>query len=251
MDSAGRITQLTLIIPTINEGDNLKTLLARLDSTETPCKISVLVVDDGSKDDTVAVARNFVGKRITVTPVEGPRKGLGAAYGTGVNLAISQQADFIGQMDADLSHEPEAIARLIQPLLAGADIVIGSRYILGGSLPANWALHRIALSVLGNRFVCFLTGYHTPKDWTTGYKLYKVNVAKSIFPRLGKIEGYTFNAAFLLFSLKEGFSVAEVPIDFRDRGTGKSKMRSTDYIFGLMYFLVKQRFSPSKVNTGR
>ncbi|MET1133482.1 MAG: glycosyltransferase, partial [Aeromicrobium sp.] len=157
-----------MVIPTFNEADNLAWIVARLRAAQPA--IDVLVVDDGSPDGTGGIADDLAAADPAVRVVHRTTKaGLGAAYLHGFRVALEAGYDVVGEMDADGSHQPEQLDRLLQALRDGADLVIGSRWVPGGSV-VNWPLRRELLSRGGNLYVRLLLGVKV-RDATAGYRL--------------------------------------------------------------------------------
>jgi len=212
-----------IVTPTYNERDNLPLLIAGILAHD---GARVLVVDDGSPDGTGAIAdqlaRDHPG-RIEVMHRTGPR-GLGRSYVDGLQHAIAEgRAEFICQMDADLSHNPEYLPDLIAAA-ATQDLVIGSRYLHGVSV-VNWPLHRIFLSAFGNRYIRFITSLST-SDCTSGYRCWR-REALGRMPIANMVsDGYSFLVEMLFEAKRRGLRIGEVPIIFIERRQGQSKLSS-------------------------
>jgi dolichol-phosphate mannosyltransferase len=212
-----------VVTPTYNERENLPVLAAgvlKYDGTR------MLVVDDGSPDGTGAVAdqlaRDYPG-RVEVMHRTGPR-GLGRSYVDGLLHAIQEErADFICQMDADLSHNPEYLPALVNSA-ATHDLAIGSRYLNGVSV-VNWPLHRIFLSAFGNRYIRLITSL-SASDCTSGYRCWR-REALARMPIANMVsDGYSFLVEMLYEAQRRGLRIAEVPIIFIERRQGQSKLSS-------------------------
>jgi dolichol-phosphate mannosyltransferase len=211
-----------IVIPTYNERDNLEWVVGRVRSAVP--EVDVLVVDDGSPDGTGAVADRMAAADSQVTVLHRSEKtGLGAAYLAGFGVALERGYDVIGEMDADGSHQPEQLPRLLAAL-PGADLVIGSRWVAGGSV-VNWPLSRKVLSVGGNLYARVLLGIPL-RDVTAGYRLFRRTTLETI--GLGSVEsaGYIFQTDLAFRTLRAGLTVVEVPIEFVERVRGESKMSS-------------------------
>lgn len=237
---------LVIVIPTYNERGNIERLIAALVFDVFPTldgwQPSVLVIDDSSPDGTAEVVRSLGQQWPNVHVLVGPKQGLGAALIRGMGHAVDDlHADGIVTMDADLSHDPAAIPSLLKKIVEGNDLVLGSRYIAGGSIPADWAWHRKFFSSVGNRIVRFALGQPEYRDWTTGFRALRRGVFAAVAPALGGYNGYTFQVAFLHEALLHGFRVAEVPIQFADRRVGKSKIAPAEYVFTLLQYLLRSR----------
>ena len=212
-----------IVTPTYNERDNLPVLAEGILKHE---GTRMLVVDDGSPDGTGAVADALAVQhpgRVEVMHRTGPR-GLGRSYVDGLLHAIREgRAEFICQMDADLSHNPEYLPDLVRAAQHN-DLVIGSRYLRGVSV-VNWPLHRIFLSAFGNRYIRLITSLATT-DCTSGYRCWR-REALARMPIADMIsDGYSFLVEMLYEAKQRGFRIAEVPIIFVERRLGQSKLSS-------------------------
>jgi dolichol-phosphate mannosyltransferase len=210
----------TVIVPTYNERANLPVLLAGLMEH---AGVRVLVVDDQSPDGTGdiadALAREYPG-RVDVLHRTG-RRGLGRSYIDGIKQAIAQPVDYICQMDADLSHDPQHLPDLLAAA-SRADVVLGSRYVPGGAV-ANWPLRRRLLSRFANLYIRTVTrlGAH---DCTSGYRCWRRGVLASLPLDRFFSDGYSFLVEMLFVASRRGCQIAEVPITFVERREGKSKI---------------------------
>jgi dolichol-phosphate mannosyltransferase len=216
----GELGRVVVVIPTYNEVDNLEWIVGRL-RTAHP-ELDVLVVDDGSPDGTGAVADRLAASDARVTVLHRTvKEGLGAAYLHGFRTALDAGYDVIGEMDADGSHQPEQLHRLLDALRT-ADLVIGSRYVPGGSV-VNWPLSRQALSRGGNLYVRLLLGIHV-RDATAGYRLFRREALEKIDLEAVQSTGYVFQTDLAYRAVRAGLRVVEVPIEFVERVRGDSKM---------------------------
>jgi len=215
--SLGRVV---MVVPTYNEAENLGWLVGRLRAAEP--EVDVLVVDDNSPDGTGAVADELATADPAVHVLHRPGKGgLGAAYLAGFAWAIEAGYDVIGEMDADGSHQPEQLHRLLEALLE-ADLVIGSRWVPGGSV-VNWPLRREALSRGGNLYVRLLLGIAI-RDATAGFRVFRRTALEKIDLSSVESTGYVFQTDLVTRCLRAGLTVREVPIEFIERVRGDSKM---------------------------
>jgi dolichol-phosphate mannosyltransferase len=211
---------MVMIIPTYNEADNLVWIVDRLLAAAPGT--DVLVVDDGSPDGTGRLADAIAAKEPRVSVLHRTEKaGLGAAYLHGFDVALERGYDVVGEMDADGSHQPEQLHRLVDAL-ADADLVIGSRWVPGGSV-VNWSLFRKALSVGGNLYARLLLGVPV-RDLTAGFRLFRAGTLRTIDLHDVESVGYCFQADLALRTTRAGLRVREVPIDFLERERGESKM---------------------------
>ena len=209
-----------VIVPTYNERDNIPVVIARL---MTIPDVRVLVVDDGSPDGTGAVADALAagaGGRVSVLHRTGPR-GLGVAYIDGMRHALAGDATHICQMDADLSHNPSDVARLLAAT-ADADVIIGSRYVPGGRIE-NWPKRRRALSAFANWYIRAITGLRM-HDCTGGFRCWRRQALERLpLDRIAS-NGYAFQVETLWEAVTSGTRVGEVPITFVERRQGASKL---------------------------
>lgn len=242
-----KMKKAVIIIPTYNEAGNLPTTLekiAQVFKTIKDWQMQVLVVDDSSPDGTAEVVKKLQKQYSFLKLLLNKRKsGLGGAYLKGMAEAFNELgADLVFEFDADLSHDPKKIPAMLSKIDQGADFVLGSRYIKGGSIPADWGLHRKFLSVVGNAFIKFIMFDFSIHDWTTGYRAIKKEVYEAVSTEMNseRFSGYTFQIGFLHKTLRRGFKIAEVPFDFKDRTIGKSKI-GPEYIKNTLLFLMKVR----------
>jgi len=209
-----------MVVPTYNEAANLGWIVGRLRRAEPG--VDLLVVDDSSPDGTGELADDLAAADSQVHVLHRTSKdGLGAAYLAGFAWALEQGYDVIGEMDADGSHQPEELHRLLVAL-GSADLVIGSRYVPGGSV-VNWPLSRLALSRGGNLYVRTLLGIGI-KDATAGFRVFRRTTLEKIDLASVESAGYVFQTDLLARTLRAGLVVKEVPIEFVERVRGASKM---------------------------
>lgn len=232
-----------LFLPTYNEKDNIETLIDAIQSVFrklTAYKLTIVVIDDCSPDGTGQIVKKLIKKYNNICLLSKKREGLGAAYVYGMNYALIHfKPQVFIQMDADWSHNPLLLPDFFHKLEEGADFIIGSRYIKGGSIPGNWGLHRKIFSVIGNNIVRLGLGILIPHDWTSGYRMMRVGVYKKISAGLGKYSGYTFQIASLHRICQSGFKIAEVPLQFIDRIHGRSKIPFIHYITNVLLYVFK------------
>lgn len=208
-----------VVIPTYNEKDNIARLLDELLALP---NISVLIVDDSSPDGTGAIVASYQQNHPRVHLLTRPQKsGLGRAYVAGFQYALSHGADAIVQMDADFSHDPQDIPRLLERLQEN-DLVIGSRYSHGISV-INWPLKRLIISIGGNVYTRLVTGLPI-KDATGGFKAWRASALRDIDLASVKADGYGFQIAMNYRAWKQGKRLQEIPIIFTERRDGHSKM---------------------------
>ena len=214
---------LIIVIPTYNESHNIPILTSALLDLHIP-NLQILFVDDNSPDGCGQVADELHaqhGEGVQVLHRTG-KEGLGKAYIAGLNWALDHGADVIGMMDADLSHPPEKLPEMITAL-SQADLVIGSRYVRGGSLDENWPIWRKFLSAFGNTYARTILGLPV-KDTTGAYRLWHRDALKAIPYQASKSNGYVFLIELIYLAKLTGLHMHEVPIRFSERQHGQSKM---------------------------
>ena len=219
----------TVVIPTYNEAENLPALVEALYALDLP-DLRVLVVDDSSPDGTGRIAEEL-GERLRrgeepfVRVLHRPQKqGLGRAYVAGMTRALDDGADYVVQMDADFSHEPTEIPKMLEAIeRTGAGVVIGSRYVPGGSLDPDWTRARRLLSVWANLYARTILRMEV-RDITAGFKLWRREALVAV--DLGRItsDGYAFQIEMNWEVRRRGYEIVEIPIYFRERREGASKM---------------------------
>ena len=217
-----------LVLPTFNEAENLDAVVAaarRVLGAAAPAGFRVLIVDDSSPDGTGAIADALVAAHPDEVEVlhRAQREGLGTAYLAGFARALAAGAGHIFEMDADLSHDPADIARLLSAVRdGGADLALGSRYVPGGEV-ADWGAIRRLVSRGGSWYARRTLGLEV-RDLTGGFKCFRADVLQSIDLPSVRSRGYAFQVELTYRALVRGFSVVEIPIVFRDRELGTSKM---------------------------
>ncbi|HAF28389.1 MAG TPA: dolichyl-phosphate beta-D-mannosyltransferase [Bacteroidales bacterium] len=212
-----------VIIPTYNEKDNIEKMIKKVFSLN--LSFDLLIIDDSSPDgtaDIIKLLQKDYPEKLHL--LERPGKlGLGTAYITGFKWALENNYDFICEMDADFSHNPEDLIKLYEACEnQGADLAIGSRYISGVNV-VNWPMGRILMSYFASIYVRFITGMNI-QDTTAGFKCYKRNVLETINLDKIKLKGYAFQIEMKFTTWKFGFKIVEVPIIFTERQEGVSKM---------------------------
>ncbi len=212
-----------VVIPTYNESENIERMLRRI--IECLPGASVLVVDDGSPDGTAGLVKQVASELDDVHLLERSGKaGLGSAYRAGFAWGLERGYDACIEIDADFSHDPAALPALVAPLEEGFDVAIGSRYVVGGSIP-NWAWHRELLSRGGNLYASAVLGLGV-RDSTAGYRCYSAGVLRRLDLERIRAEGYGFQIEMTYRAKQHGAVITEVPISFVDRAAGQSKMSS-------------------------
>ncbi|HTG01989.1 MAG TPA: glycosyltransferase family 2 protein [Nitrospirota bacterium] len=225
--------KIVIILPTYNESGNILPLISALQKQfpKIPHDMNILVVDDESPDGTGELVRTAAQSTLNLFLLTGRKQGLGAAYIRGMMHAINElHADAVMEMDADFSHKPEDVPRLIAELGHGADFVIGSRYVPGGSIPADWGLLRRMISRWGNVFARYVAGMRKVKDCTAGFRAIQASLIRRIDLSQLKVKGYAFQISLLHEALMNHARVSEVPVEFVDRTRGQTKLGVSDII---------------------
>jgi len=212
-----------VVIPTYNEAESVTTVLDRVLLADP--RVDVLVVDDGSPDGTADLADALAGELGGIEVLRRPSKsGLGSAYREGFKLGLAQGYEALVEMDADLSHDPSVLGDMLAELEGGADIVIGTRYMPGGSIP-DWSWYRRAISKAGNLYSRIMLGLPA-RDATSGYRAYHRRALERLNLTAVRADGYGFQIEMAYKVVRAGGILAEVPIEFHDRTLGRSKMSS-------------------------
>lgn len=211
-----------VIIPTYNEKENIEKIIRKVFSLAHT--FHILIIDDGSPDGTADIVKHLQNEydgHLFIEERKG-KQGLGTAYIHGFKWALAHQYEYIFEMDADFSHNPEDLIRLRQACENGADMAVGSRYIKGVNV-VNWPMGRVLMSYFASVYVRFITGIEI-QDATAGFKCYKKRVLATILFDKIKFVGYAFQIEMKFTAIKHGFKVVEIPIIFTDRTEGTSKM---------------------------
>ncbi len=233
-----------VIIPTFNEIENINEIIATV--MELPGEFSLLIVDDGSPDGTGAAVKKLqetYKDRLHLIERQG-KLGLGTAYITGFKYALGNGYEYIFEMDADFSHNPEDLIKLHAACAEdGFDMAIGSRYVSGINV-VNWPMGRVLMSYFASIYVKLITGLPI-SDSTAGFKCYTSKVLKTINPNTIRFVGYAFQIEMKFTAWKYGFKIKEVPIIFTDRTKGTSKMSSgifKEAILGVIQMKIRSLF---------
>jgi dolichol-phosphate mannosyltransferase len=215
-----------LILPTYNEAENLEPIVAACSEVlarAAPDGFRVLVVDDGSPDGTGAIADALARAQEWLEVLHRTHKeGIGPAYLAGFRHALDRGAGFVFEMDSDFSHDPADLARLLAAVRAGADLALGSRYVPGGGV-GDWGPLRRLVSEGGSTYARWVLGLPV-RDLTGGFKCFRREVLEAIHFDGVRSRGYAFQVELTYRAVNAGFRVVEVPITFRDRRVGQSKM---------------------------
>jgi len=221
-----------IVLPTYNEKENIMPILKAILKQQkkvTGYQLHVLVVDDSSPDGTGEIVKKHSKTHQTIHLLTGQKQGLGAAYIRGFRYALKElHADVLIEMDADFSHNPNDLPKLLKEIDDGYDFVIGSRYIPGGSIPANWSLLRKSNSKWGNIFARRVAGLTAINDCTGGFRAINKSLIKSIDLNNLQVKGYAFQISLLYQAIKNNANIKETPIKFIDRVKGESKIRLSD-----------------------
>ena len=233
-----------IIIPTYNEKENIEKIILKVFSLD--IDFDILIVDDGSPDGTADIVKKIqksYSKNLHIVERTG-KLGLGTAYIYGFKWALKNNYDYIFEMDADFSHDPDDLIRLYKACHEEkGDVAIGSRYIKGVNI-VNWPMSRLLMSFFASKYVKIITGMPI-QDSTAGFKCYRRSVLEKI--NLEKIQfvGYAFQIEMKFTAWKYGFNVVEVPVIFTDRQEGASKMSGGIFFeafFGVMQMNIKSYF---------
>ncbi len=210
-----------IVIPTYNEAQNIEHLIDRI-LFQGIRGVEILVVDDNSPDGTAGIVENIAHCESNIHLMKRSKKaGLGTAYVAGFKYALARDYDYVFEMDADFSHDPDEIPNFLETIKT-SDLVIGSRYKCGVNV-INWPLSRLVLSVGANKYSQIITGLPI-KDCTGGYKCFRREVLEAIDLDKVDSDGYSFQIEVNFKAWKKGFRICEIPIVFMDREAGSSKM---------------------------
>jgi len=237
-----------IIIPTFNEIENIEKIIRKIFSLSKP--FHILIIEDGSPDGTATVVKKLIKEFPTRLYIEERQEklGLGTAYIHGFKWALKKDYEFIFEMDADFSHNPEDLIRLYNAnTLEGGDLSIGSRYVNGVNI-VNWPMSRLLMSFFASKYVKIITGMPI-HDSTAGFKCYRRKVLETL--KLNEIifVGYAFQIEMKFKAWKYNFKIIEVPVIFTDRKEGESKMSSgifREAIFGVIQMKIKSFFKSWK-----
>lgn len=234
-----------IIIPTFNEKENIEKIIRQVLGFEEGFQI--LIIDDGSPDGTGQIVKDLIPEfndRLHLEERSG-KLGLGTAYIHGFHWALERKYEYIFEMDADFSHDPKDVIKLYAACKEyGADLAIGSRYVNGVNV-VNWPMGRVLMSYYASVYVRFVTGMKI-HDSTAGFKCYRRVVLETIDLKKIRFKGYAFQIEMKFKTWKHGFKIAEVPIIFRDRSEGTSKMSGhifTEAMFGVIWLRIKSMFT--------
>jgi dolichol-phosphate mannosyltransferase len=234
-----------VIIPTYNEKDNIEKMIRKIFSLTKG--FDVLIIDDNSPDETAKIVKQLQGEysdKLFIIERQG-KQGLGTAYIAGFKWALQKDYEYIFEMDADFSHNPNDLICLYEACtLKGADLAIGSRYKSGVNV-VNWPIGRVILSYYASAYVRFVTGMKI-FDTTAGFKCYRRRVLQTIDLDKIRFKGYAFQIEMKFITWRIGFKIEEVPIIFTDRKRGQSKMSGgifNEALFGVMKLKIRSWFT--------
>ena len=238
-----------VIIPTYNEKENIEAIIHAVMALED--NFDILVIEDGSPDGTADIVKRLMAGdfkgRLHIIERTG-KLGLGTAYITGFKWAIEQKYDFVFEMDADFSHDPKDVPRLLKEVRDnGYDVAIGSRYITGVNV-VNWPMGRVLMSYYASKYVQLVTGIPV-NDTTAGFKCYRRQVLETIDLDAIRFKGYAFQIEMKFTAYKLGFKIKEVPVIFVNRELGTSKMSGgifSEALFGVMKLRLASMFGKIK-----
>lgn len=242
-----------VIIPTYNEKENIENIIRAVFAL--PKSFHILIIDDGSPDGTASIVRGLMQEefadRLFMVERQG-KLGLGTAYICGFKWALEHGYDFVFEMDADFSHNPEDLPRLYQACAdEGFDVAVGSRYVSGVNV-VNWPMGRVLMSYYASRYVQFVTGIPV-RDTTAGFKCYRRRVLETVDLDAIRFKGYAFQIEMKFTAYKLGFKIKEVPVIFVNRREGTSKMSGGIFgeaLFGVMrlrWAAITGKIKPRKV----
>lgn len=220
-----------IIVPTYNERENIGPLIRALQEQfcALPHEMHILIVDDNSPDWTAEVVRSLQAEIPYLHLLQGPKQGLGAAYIRGMRYALDRlDAEVVFEMDADFSHAPNDVPRLLREIVDGADFVIGSRYVPGGSIPSQWRRWRKLTSIWGNLTARYIAGLVQVRDCTGGFRAIRGDLLRRMDLARLRVQGYAFQVALLHEAKVYGAIIREIPVQFVDRVAGHSKLGLRD-----------------------
>ncbi|MBO7248043.1 MAG: polyprenol monophosphomannose synthase [Bacteroidaceae bacterium] len=234
-----------VIIPTYNEKENIENIIRAVLGLD--INVNILIIDDGSPDGTADIVKRLqkdeFADRLFIVERSG-KLGLGTAYIAGFKWAIEHKYDYIFEMDADFSHDPKDLPRLLKACREdGFDVAIGSRYISGVNV-VNWPMGRVIMSYYASKYVQCVTGLMV-KDTTAGFKCYRREVLETIELDKIRFKGYAFQIEMKFTAYKCGFKIKEVPVIFVNRELGTSKMSGgifSEALFGVIRLKVSSWF---------
>ena len=233
IDSINTNFKICFVLPTYNEEENIENIIQQIlieEKNQSKHTFSILVVDDNSTDETQAIVQRYTSLNSKVHLVTGQKKGLGDAYKRGFNYALNDlQADLIFQMDSDGQHDTSLIPHFVSSIEEGRDVVIGSRFVEGGTTP-DFSFSRLLMSKVGNLLVRYVGGITQVKDCTSGYRAIRASYLKELDFSYLSTRGYSFQSSLICDLAWRGANISEIPIEFSSRQGGDSKLAFRDQI---------------------
>ena len=233
IDSTNTNFKICFVLPTYNEEENIENIIQQIlkeEKNQSKHTFSILVVDDNSTDETQAIVQRYTSLNSKVHLVTGQKKGLGDAYKRGFKFALNDlKADLIFQMDSDGQHDTSLISHFVSYIEEGKDVVIGSRFIDGGTTP-DFSFSRLLMSKVGNLLVRYVGGITQVKDCTSGYRAIRASYLKELDFSYLSTRGYSFQSSLICDLAWRGADISELPIEFSSRQGGDSKLALRDQI---------------------
>ena len=233
IDSINTNFKICFVLPTYNEEENIENIIQQIlkeEKNQSKHTFSILVVDDNSTDETQAIVQRYTSLNSKVHLVTGQKKGLGDAYKRGFNYALNDlQADLIFQMDSDGQHDTSLITHFVSSIEEGRDVVIGSRFVEGGTTP-DFSFSRLIMSKVGNLLVRYVGGITQVKDCTSGYRAIRASYLKELDFSYLSTRGYSFQSSLICDLAWRSANISEIPIEFSSRQGGDSKLALRDQI---------------------
>ena len=233
IDSINTNFKICFVLPTYNEEENIENIIQQIlieEKNQSKHTFSILVVDDNSTDETQTIVQRYISLNSKVHLVTGQKKGLGDAYKRGFKFALNDlKADLIFQMDSDGQHDTSLIPHFVSFIEEGKDVVIGSRFIDGGTTP-DFSFSRLLMSKVGNLLVRYVGGITQVKDCTSGYRAIRASYLKELDFSYLSTRGYSFQSSLICDLAWRGADISEIPIEFSSRQGGDSKLALRDQI---------------------
>ena len=233
IDSINTNFKICFVLPTYNEEENIENIIQQIlkeEKNQSKHTFSILVVDDNSTDETQTIVQRYISLNSKVHLVTGQKKGLGDAYKRGFNYALNDlQADLIFQMDSDGQHDTSLIPHFVSSIEGGRDVVIGSRFVEGGTTP-DFSFSRLIMSKVGNLLVRYVGGVTQVNDCTSGYRAIRASYLKELDFSYLSTRGYSFQSSLICDLAWRGANISEIPIEFSSRQGGDSKLALRDQI---------------------
>ena len=233
IDSINTNFKICFVLPTYNEEENIENIIQQIlkeEKNQSKHTFSILVVDDNSTDETQTIVQRYISLNSKVHLVTGQKKGLGDAYKRGFKYALNDlKADLIFQMDSDGQHDTSLIPDFVSYIEEGKDVVIGSRFVEGGTTP-DFSFSRLLMSKVGNLLVRYVGGITQLQDCTSGYRAIRASYLKELDFSYLSTRGYSFQSSLICDLAWRGANISEIPIEFSSRQGGESKLALRDQI---------------------